>query len=604
MRVTTERRGLEGGVVESAAGPWRTSGSGGSGSARKRTAAGDAGATAVADCRSRRPACRSRRRRCRRGTATSGTSRCATAPSTASTATARASGGSWTGFSIEQRQLQRSSGQQCHACRHRPLSAATVTVSMYVELHTASAFSFLDGASLPEALVDRAAELGYPALALLDRDGVYGAPRFHKAAKAAGIRAIVGAELTIDSRQQAAGSRQRDAGSAPAGALSRGRVSGQRDTGRCQLPAGRFPSSSSPAEGYQNLCRLITRMKLRVAEGRGGAGARRTRRPHRRPRRARRPRGAARRPARRRRPARSAGRPVRPRRTSTSSCSGTSCATRKPTTRRCVDLAAAFRVPVVATNGVRFATPAERPLFDVLTCIRHKTTLDAAGRRLALNAERYLKPPAQMAALFRDLPGGGRRHARRSPIACSYTMADLGYRFPDYPVPPGETLASFLRKITEVGARERYRPYHDRARAQIARELDLIEKLDLAGYFLIVWDIVNFCRQQDILVQGRGSAANSAVCYSLGHHGGRSGRHGPALRALPVGGARRVARHRSRPAERRSARARHPARLREVRPARRGDDGQRHHLPRPQRGARGGEGARPRRRRRSTGSRR
>ena len=95
-------------------------------------------------------------------------------------------------------------------------------------------------------------------------------------------------------------------------------------------------------------------------------------------------------------------------------------------------------------------------------------------------------------------------------------MADLGYRFPDYPVPPGETQASFLRQITDVGARERYRPYHDRARAQIARELDLIEKLDLAGYFLIVWDIVNFCRQHDILVQGRGSAANSAVCYSLG----------------------------------------------------------------------------------------
>jgi error-prone DNA polymerase len=95
-------------------------------------------------------------------------------------------------------------------------------------------------------------------------------------------------------------------------------------------------------------------------------------------------------------------------------------------------------------------------------------------------------------------------------------MADLGYRFPAYPVPHGETQASFLRQMTEVGARDRYRPYHDRARAQIARELDLIETLDLAGYFLIVWDIVNFCRQHDILVQGRGSAANSAVCYSLG----------------------------------------------------------------------------------------
>ena len=120
-----------------------------------------------------------------------------------------------------------------------------------------------------------------------------------------------------------------------------------------------------------------------------------------------------------------------------------------------------------------------------------------------------------MAALFADLPDAVAR-TRELADRLQYTMADLGYRFPDYPVPPGETQASFLRKITEVGARERYRPYHDRARAQIARELDLIEKLDLAGYFLIVWDIVNFCRQHDILVQGRGSAANSAVCYSLG----------------------------------------------------------------------------------------
>ncbi len=178
-------------------------------------------------------------------------------------------------------------------------------------------------------------------------------------------------------------------------------------------------------------------------------------------------------------------------------------------------LASAFHVPVVATGGVRFATPADRPLFDVLTCIRHKTTLEAAGRRLAFNSERYLKPRDQVAALFRDIPEAVAESAALAD-RLGYTMADLGYRFPDYPVPPGETMASFLRKMTEVGARERYRPYHGRARAQIARELDLIEKLDLAGYFLIVWDIVNFCRQQGILVQGRGSAANSAVCYSLG----------------------------------------------------------------------------------------
>jgi error-prone DNA polymerase len=178
-------------------------------------------------------------------------------------------------------------------------------------------------------------------------------------------------------------------------------------------------------------------------------------------------------------------------------------------------LAAAFRVPIVATGGVRFAEPAARPLFDVLTCIRHHVDLQRAGRLLSPNAERYLKPPAAMAALFSDYPGAVAA-TRQLADRLQYTMANLGYRFPAYPVPPGETSSSFLRKMTEIGALDRYRPYHDRARAQIARELDLIEKLDLAGYFLIVWDIVNFCRQQDILVQGRGSAANSAVCYSLG----------------------------------------------------------------------------------------
>ena len=180
-----------------------------------------------------------------------------------------------------------------------------------------------------------------------------------------------------------------------------------------------------------------------------------------------------------------------------------------------ITLASAFHVPIVATNGVRFAVVDDRPLYDLLTCIRHKTTVDRAGRRLERNAERYLKRPVTMTRLFHDLPEA-LDATRELADRLLYTMADLGYRFPDYPVPAGETMRSFLRKMTEVGARERYRPYHERARRQIARELDLIERLDLAGYFLIVWDIVNFCRQHDILVQGRGSAANSAVCYSLG----------------------------------------------------------------------------------------
>src|SRR5690606_33535653 len=182
---------------------------------------------------------------------------------------------------------------------------------------------------------------------------------------------------------------------------------------------------------------------------------------------------------------------------------------------RLVSLAEAFRVPIVATGGVRFASVGERPLFDVLTAIREHVPLARAGRLLSSNAERYLKPPAQMARLFADHPAA---LAASLDLAdrLQFSMKDLGYRFPRYPVPPGETESSFLRRIAEVGARDRYRPYHDKARAQVGRELDLIEKLDLSGYFLIVWDIVNYCRQHDILVQGRGSAANSAVCYSLG----------------------------------------------------------------------------------------
>src|SRR5918995_626844 len=360
---------------------------------------------------------------------------------------------------------------------------------MYIELHAASAFSFLQGASLPETLIERAAALGYPALALLDADGVYGAPRFHKAAQRAGLRAIIGAELTMAS---------------------------SLTNHKSQITNGmwRLPVLVAAQEGYQNLCRLVTRMKMRAPKGEGALAIEEL---------------------------------------EGFTTGLVALAGRQLLDTRlygvgglldrliglfgrdhvCVELqrhllrdeeadnaaliamAAAYRVPVIATNGVRFAEPADRPLFDVLTCVRHKTTLDAAGRKLARNAERYLKSPAVMEQLFGDRPQALMNTAALAE-RLQYTMADLGYRFPTYPVPSGETEMSFLRHITDVGARDRYRPFHEKARAQIARELDLIEKLDLAGYFLIVWDIVNYCRQQNILVQGRGSAANSAVCYSLG----------------------------------------------------------------------------------------
>ncbi len=359
---------------------------------------------------------------------------------------------------------------------------------MYIELHTASAFSFLAGASLPETLVARAAALGYPTIALLDRDGVYGAPQLYRAAKVAGLRAIVGAELTIT----------------------------QTHPGGSSLWT--LPVLVASVEGYRNLCRLITRAKSTAAKGEslltmadldghcGGLIA-------------------------------LAGRPAL-----VAERHGVGGLVdqivgifghdrvwvelqrhlrrdEEEANASLLDLAAAFRVPVMASNGVKFAAPEDRPVFDVLTCLRHKTTLAEAGRRLSVNAERYLKPPEMMARLFSDLPqalAGTESLAER----LEFTLVNLGYRFPEYPVPAGETQASFLRRLTLVGARDRYHPLDEafggRAKAQIQRELDLIDKLNLAGYFLIVWDLVNFCRQQGILVQGRGSAANSAVCYSLG----------------------------------------------------------------------------------------
>ena len=385
----------------------------------------------------------------------------------------------------------------------------------YIELHTSSAFSFLDGASLPGTLVERAAELGYPALALLDRDGVYGAPQFYRAAKASGIKAIVGAELTIGApsgpRPQAPGPskdpnpgtrRTRSSPTLGPGALGFGPT------------PWTLPVLVASAEGYRNLCRVITRAKLRAPKGSSAmtlddfagqtAGL-----------------------------IALAGRQVlQAERHGVGGLVGQLVGRfgrnqvwvevqrhfrrdEQSDLQSLLDLAAAFRVPVMASGGVRFATPESRPLYDVFTCLRHKTTLADAGRRLSVNAERYLKPPETMARLFSDVPqalAGTEALAER----LEFTLANLGYRFPEYPVPAGETQASFLRRLAQVGARDRYRAYHDRARAQIARELDLIERLDLAGYFLIVWDIVNFCRQQGILVQGRGSAANSAVCYALG----------------------------------------------------------------------------------------
>jgi error-prone DNA polymerase len=373
---------------------------------------------------------------------------------------------------------------------------------MYVELHSRSAFSFLEGASIPEELIAVCASLGMPAMALLDRDGVYGSPRFHLAAKKSEIKAHIGAEVTC-------------AAFPP----------------RCLRGGFRLPLLVASRAGYQNLCRLITKMKLRVGRKEGACASDLDFIEH--------ADGLICLTGGEEGPLAAALRQDGPQAAfeavkrlteifghSTFGPSNVYVELQRHFHREeeyrnrvAFEIAESLHLPLLATNGVNYAAPRERELADAFTALQHHRTLDTAGRLLSPNAERYLKSPAAMRALFADVPQAIANTVELS-SRLEFTLNDLGYEFPRYPVPEGETMMSFLRERTREGMQSRYgradAELKKRARRQIERELSLIEKLNLAGYFLIVWDLVRFCREQNILAQGRGSAANSAVCYSLG----------------------------------------------------------------------------------------
>src|ERR1700731_427629 len=356
---------------------------------------------------------------------------------------------------------------------------------MYTELHARSAFSFLEGASVPEELAAACKHHGMPAMAVLDRDGVYGAPRFYLAAKKINLKAHIGAEVT-------------------------------------SAFGWRYPLLVKSREGYQNLCRLVTRMKLRAArKGEGHVERDELAELH-------------------------AGLicltggeegPLAAALVSGGVAQGTECVRQlcdlfggknvyvelqrdycreeEARNQAAVEIARQLSLPLLATNGVCHALPEERELLDVFTCIRHHHVLATAGQLLSRNSERHLKSPAEMQRLFADLPEAIANTQELS-SRLEFTLKDLGYEFPKYPTPQGSSQMQFLRERAYEGMRDRYGPENEKAQKQIDRELALIEKLDLPGYFLIVWDIVRFCREKNILVQGRGSAANSAVCYALG----------------------------------------------------------------------------------------
>ena len=351
-------------------------------------------------------------------------------------------------------------------------------MSSYLPLWCKSNFSFLEGASHPDELVEEAYRLGLPALALTDRDGVYGVVRAHVKAREIGSKLIIGSELTV------------------------------ADNSTIVLLA-------QDRNGYANLCRVITKGRLRsekgesvvgweeicshapgmialwggdqsllVSEGEPDVAAR------------------ALRDAFGDRLYGMIARHLREEEVHQEA--------------RLRERAKRYGLSLIAANEVLYHTPGRRPLQDVLTAVRHGIPVTSCGRKLKPNAEHSLKSQYLFARLFADDPGAV---ARTQDVAdrCSFTLDEIRYRYPSETLPDGTTSAERLRRIVFDGARGRYGgAIPPEVVQQLEKELEVIEALDYPGYFLTMWEIVDFCREHDILCQGRGSAANSAVCYCLG----------------------------------------------------------------------------------------
>ncbi|MGI5864370.1 MAG: error-prone DNA polymerase [Myxococcales bacterium] len=340
---------------------------------------------------------------------------------------------------------------------------------MYAELTCRTNYTFLTGASHPEELVERARALGLSALAITDRDGLYGIVKAHLAAKEQGLKLLVGTELTF-------------ADAPPLTLIAR------------------------DLEGYRNLCRLITRgrtarpkgeslLPLSALEGHAGGLFAILRRPH-------------------------LATATRLRELFGArlylGLQRTLSAGDERRVQEQLRLSRELGVAPVAVNDVHTHDRARQPLQDVLVCIREKTTLDEAGRRLFGNAERTLKSPREMVELFADVPEAV-DNTLAIAEACTFSLDQIAYQFPEEDIPAGHTPITWLRELTYRGALGRYgEQVPEDARRQIEHELQLIEELGYPGYFLTLHSIVEFARSRDILCQGRGSAANSVVCYCLG----------------------------------------------------------------------------------------
>jgi error-prone DNA polymerase len=383
----------------------------------------------------------------------------------------------------------------------------------YCELHCCSAFSFLRGGSFPEHLAEVAAELEIPAMALLDRNGVYGAQRFSVAAREHGVRSIIGAELSMeDGSVLPVLVENRTGYKNLCELLTQAHLRSEK--GKCPVRWSELPQF---AEGLlalfngsllncrasvsdANLSRRFTECSRGDANDMDGQFAT---------------------PNERERTSQTPYKQIEflidsfGRENVFVELQRHFIRGEERINRELIDLARANRLPLLATNGVQYAKPYGREVLDVFTCLREHTHLDAAGKLLTQNAEHHLKSDCEMRAIFADLPEAIENTLHLAE-RLTFSLENIGYEFPEYPVPAGHSMDSFLRTIVWFGAQQRYAAISPKVKRQIEEELALITKLGFPGYFLIVWDIVNFCREHNIMVQGRGSAANSAVCYCLG----------------------------------------------------------------------------------------
>ena len=351
-------------------------------------------------------------------------------------------------------------------------------MSLYTPLWCKSNFSFLEGASHPDELVGEAYRLGLPAIAVTDRDGVYGVVRAHVKAREAGVKLIIGSQVTL-------------------------------------VDESTILLLAQDRRGYANLCRLITKGRLRSEKGTSAVTWDEV---------------CAHAPgllalwggdqsliAAEAQPEEVAG---KLRDAFGDRLYGMVTRHRREEEvvqeARLRERAMRFGFSLCAANEILYHTPARRRLQDVLTAIRHGIPITSCGRKLKSNAEYGLKPPYAFAKLFGDDPAAVDRTLEIAE-RCEFSLNEIRYRYPSEELPNGMTSAQWLRRQAFEGARRRYENrIPDEIVAQIEKELEIIEALDYPGYFLTMWEIVEFCRANDILCQGRGSAANSVVCYCLG----------------------------------------------------------------------------------------